>query len=263
VGTDVSTFSSFVSGSQAQFLRLAFSLTGDRAAAEDLVQTALMRTYSHWARIGGQDPVAYCRRVIVNANHDRWRTRPGREVAQEAEPRPVSDHAPVLAERNAIVRALRELTDRERVVVVMRFLVDLSEADTARELGLRPGTVKSTTSRGHGQAPGQPPPDRDTTGDAMNDHASWEGRVRELLGATDPGAGELDLDAIVRGGTRQRRLRQLGAVGGATLLTASVVIAFGLVRGGTAPVPAVTGPTASTPTPTASALTTTATAAAR
>jgi RNA polymerase sigma factor (sigma-70 family) len=52
-----------------------------------------------------------------------------------------------VVDRDAVISALAELTDRERTVVVLRYLLDFSEADTARELGLKPGTIKSTTAR--------------------------------------------------------------------------------------------------------------------
>lgn len=139
-------FAAFVSVHQGQFLRMAVALTGSSAAALDLVQIALMRTYAKWARVGGQDPVAYTRRIIINANHDRWR-RQFREHALSPEQGVHGDHAVSLTDRNAIVSALSELTDRERTVVVLRFLGDLSEAETAAELSLKVGTVKSTTHR--------------------------------------------------------------------------------------------------------------------
>jgi RNA polymerase sigma-70 factor (sigma-E family) len=144
-------FAAFVAGHQRGLLQLAYVLTGDRSAAQDLVQTAFMRTYSHWGRIAGQDPAAYVRRIVVNANHDRWRRSRGREQPEGPEPVPAGDHADALVDRNAIVLALAELTERERAVVVHRFLLDLNEADTARELGVPAGTVKSTTHRAMGK----------------------------------------------------------------------------------------------------------------
>lgn len=141
-------FRAFVAQHETSLLRLALVLTARRPAAEDLVQTALMRTFRRWDRLRGQDPLAYARRVITNENIDRWRRLRGREVLRQATPeQSEADVTDTLAQRDAVLRALRELTDRERRVVALRFLLDLSEADTAHELGLPLGTVKSTTHR--------------------------------------------------------------------------------------------------------------------
>jgi len=68
-------FADFVSAEQASLLRLAVLLTGDRAEAEDLVQTALMTTYGHWPRISRSGPPsAYVRRIVVTT-HTSWRRR--------------------------------------------------------------------------------------------------------------------------------------------------------------------------------------------
>ena len=70
------SFRQFVEGSWSRLLRTAYLLTGDHGAAEDLVQTALMRTYRHWGRIEAyESPEAYVRRVMVNTNISAWRRR--------------------------------------------------------------------------------------------------------------------------------------------------------------------------------------------
>jgi DNA-directed RNA polymerase specialized sigma24 family protein len=83
-------FSAFVASNRSGLLHLAVALTGDRSSAEDLVQIALSRTYSHWAHLIDQQPLAYARRNIVNANHDRWRRRSVREQASMVVPEPGS-----------------------------------------------------------------------------------------------------------------------------------------------------------------------------
>ncbi|MQA36275.1 sigma factor, partial [Modestobacter roseus] len=68
-------FEDFVSREQAALLRLAVLLTGDRGHAEDLVQTALLKSYRHWGRVTCTgDPTAYVRRVLVTS-HTSWRRR--------------------------------------------------------------------------------------------------------------------------------------------------------------------------------------------
>ena len=113
------------------------------------MQEALVRTYGAWSRIQNDDPAAYARRVLVNARTDSWRRRRQEHLVEEPpEPPPTPrDPVAVIDERLALVSALRSLSGRERAVIVLRYFVDLSEADTAAELGVSVGTVKSTASR--------------------------------------------------------------------------------------------------------------------
>jgi RNA polymerase sigma-70 factor (sigma-E family) len=141
-------FRAFVIAHQDTLLRVALLLTTDRGHAEDLVQTALMRTYARWDRLHNEDPFGYARRIIVNANVDRWRKDRGREYLTDTPPdAPGMDIANRIAERDLLLRALKELPIQERRVIILRFLADLSEADTATELGIPLGTVKSATHR--------------------------------------------------------------------------------------------------------------------
>jgi RNA polymerase sigma factor (sigma-70 family) len=87
--------------------------------------------------------------VLINANIDSWRRR-RREQLVEQPPEPsdaVADVAEAVDQRTTVIRAMRALAPRERAVVVLRYYLDLSEADTAAELGVTVGTVKSTASR--------------------------------------------------------------------------------------------------------------------
>lgn len=143
-------FASFVAASQARMVRLALLLTGDRSRAEDLAQDGYAKAYASWERIRGGDPGAYVRRCIVNANTDWWRRRTWRE-----QPRPLvpdqpghGDMAGDMAARDVVLRALARLTRRERTVLALRFYLDLTEFQIAHELGIAPGTVKSTVARG-------------------------------------------------------------------------------------------------------------------
>jgi RNA polymerase sigma-70 factor (sigma-E family) len=142
-------FRLFVRREQEPLFRMALALCGDRGVAEDLVQTALVRTYSRWEKLRAENPAAYARRIVANAHIDRWRRDRGREVLTDEVPetRSAPDGAGRVADQDAVVQALGELSDRERRVVVLRFLSDLSEADTAATLGIPVGTVKSVTNR--------------------------------------------------------------------------------------------------------------------
>ncbi|MBO2452417.1 SigE family RNA polymerase sigma factor [Actinomadura barringtoniae] len=142
-------FTTFVEGASRSLLHAADLLTGDRARAEDLVQNALARTYSHWAKVRRGNPEGYVRRAMLNNYLDWWRRVRWRELPFTANvtPPPSDDHATDLARRDAVQRALAVLTRRERAVVVLRYWFDLSEVQIAEELGIAPGTVKSTAHR--------------------------------------------------------------------------------------------------------------------
>lgn len=138
-------FDEFVTSAWPRLRWTAYLLTGDHHLAEDLTQTALVKTYAVWHKVRREDALAYTRRVLVNANIDRLRRRRLREVRVEADaPRPADTGA---EDRDQLVRLLASLTERERKVVVLRHYFDLPEADVARELGVSVGTVKSTASK--------------------------------------------------------------------------------------------------------------------
>lgn len=140
-------FEAFVQGSGRELLRLAIALAGDRGAGEDLLQDVLEKVYIRWHRI--ERPSAYVHRALVNTSTNRWRRRyrhPETVLMQDHE-RPSADEIAGADDRDAIVRALRRLPARQRAVVVLRFLADLSEADAAGALGCSVGTIKSQTAR--------------------------------------------------------------------------------------------------------------------
>lgn len=138
----------FVVGSQRRLAQMATLLTSDRHAAEDLVQSALVKTYLHW-RAARSNPLPYVRRCMLNQRTDWWRRLRGREHLTNELPESPSgfDHADAHARRDALVNALRGLTQRERAVVVLRYFEDLTEAQVAAELRIAVGTVKSTLFR--------------------------------------------------------------------------------------------------------------------
>ncbi len=143
-------FTAFVREHGSTLLRAAWLLVGDAHQAEELAQQALERTYVHWPRASAGDPLAYARRTLVNLRIDSWRRR-RREVLLS--PVELLDHAPDhvdrdrAGDRDQLVRALATLTPRQRRIVVLRHLMDMSEAEVAADLGVSVGTVKSTASR--------------------------------------------------------------------------------------------------------------------
>lgn len=143
-------FVDFVETHGGRLERIAFLISGDHHRAEELCQATLERTYRSWARARDGDPFVYARKILTNLKIDTWR-RTRREVLLEPEGRPsgaVPDHTAEITVRDELVRALLLLPVRQRRVVVLRHLLDLSEAEVARELGLPHGTVKSNASRG-------------------------------------------------------------------------------------------------------------------
>ncbi|WP_405427518.1 SigE family RNA polymerase sigma factor [Micromonospora sp. NBC_00617] len=142
-------FREFVAARSAALLRTAYLLAGDWATAEDLLQTALTKTYLAWKRLGGIEAVEpYARRVMVNTSTSWWRRRWHGERPTEVLPeRPGVDEIEQQLDRDLLWRHLRELPSRQRAVLVLRYYEDMSEAQTAALLDISPGTVKSQASR--------------------------------------------------------------------------------------------------------------------
>lgn len=142
-------FAEFAGPATARLLRLAWLLTGDRHQAQDLVQSALVRTYTSWHRIRDDDAMAYTRKIVVNLHTDWLRRRfwLERSVPEVPAVPDEADGVRRVESRMALVAALQSLGRRERTVVVLRYYLDLSEAETAETLGVSAGTVKSTASR--------------------------------------------------------------------------------------------------------------------
>ena len=142
-------FAQFVEARQRALQRTAWLLTGDWALAEDLVQTALVRSWPRWERIRRRDnPEIYVRRAMVNS-WASWRRRWWGERATGAVPdvQAVGDVAAEVAVRVTVQGALRSLTARQRAVLVLRVFVDLSEGQVAQVLDCAVGTVKATMAR--------------------------------------------------------------------------------------------------------------------
>jgi RNA polymerase sigma-70 factor (sigma-E family) len=143
---DEAGFRAFVEANGAALLHAARLLTGDHHRGEDLVQTVLTKVYLKWDRIDA--PLAYARRALVTAHIDSTRRRWWGERPTEVLPdRAGVDGTGASDERDELRRMLRELSPRERAVVVLRYYCDQSEQETAAALGMPVGTVKSTCAR--------------------------------------------------------------------------------------------------------------------
>jgi RNA polymerase sigma-70 factor (sigma-E family) len=142
-------FTAFVAATAHGLLRSAYALTGDQHAAEDLVQTALAKAFSRWRKISGE-PEPYVRRIIYHDFVSGWRRRRrGRELPMAQMPdRPAAGHFDHDATLRLMLRdALLALPPRQRAVIILRYLEDLSVDETAAILECRKGTVASQANR--------------------------------------------------------------------------------------------------------------------
>jgi RNA polymerase sigma-70 factor (sigma-E family) len=149
VEAEVEGFEQFVELRERALQRTGWLLTGDWALAEDLVQTALARSWPRWGRISRRDPEIYVRRVMVNTwvswrRRRWWGERASGSVPDSPAP---GDVAAEVAMRMAVRSALGSLTDRQRAVLVLRIFDDMPEAQVAHVLNCAAGTVKSTLSQ--------------------------------------------------------------------------------------------------------------------
>jgi RNA polymerase sigma-70 factor (sigma-E family) len=136
--------------------RVAFRILGDRPEAEDVAQETLARAALRWSKLEAR-PEGWVSRVASNLAVDRYRRRTRQRHVQSG---PIGVVDERMGERADIVAALRLLPRRQREVVVLRYLADLSESDVAQALGCSVGSVKTHASRGLGalrQRLGAPP----------------------------------------------------------------------------------------------------------
>jgi RNA polymerase sigma-70 factor (sigma-E family) len=149
VGACDTDFREYVSSRGRALLRTAYLLTGNLADAEDLVQSALAKTYQAWHRIEDRAAIdGYVRRAIVNTHISWWRRRKVDEFPTDEIPdQPIADTSGDSELHDVLQRAIDRLPQRMRAAVVLRFFEDMTEAEIAEALGVSQGTVKSTLSR--------------------------------------------------------------------------------------------------------------------
>jgi RNA polymerase sigma-70 factor (sigma-E family) len=142
-------FSEFAHSRWPGLVRLGYGLTGDRGLAEDLAQTALANAYASWSRVRkADDPDAYLRRILLNSYRGGFRKHRVTEdltavLPETATDDPVGSHG----DRAAVIAAVAALPPKQRAAVVLRFWLDLTDAQAAAVLGCSVGNVKSQTSR--------------------------------------------------------------------------------------------------------------------
>lgn len=140
-------FDAFVVARSPALLRTAYLLVGDEGLAEDLLQTALTKSWFAWKHITGE-PEPYVRRVLVTTSASWWRRRWTRETPTADPPeRRSAAGADQPMDRQDLWDAIGRLPRRQRAVVVLRYLEDRTEAETAQLLGCTVGTVKSQCAK--------------------------------------------------------------------------------------------------------------------
>jgi RNA polymerase sigma-70 factor (sigma-E family) len=142
-------FREFMDGRWPAMVGLAYGLVQDFGQAQDIAQAAFARAYASWRRvIKAADPDACLRRIVVSESRRRFRGQRAAEVLLGVAPGSATpDTAAEPEEQATLLSALRELPARQRAVVVLRFWLGLSEADTAAALGCSVGTVRNQASR--------------------------------------------------------------------------------------------------------------------
>jgi len=145
--TDEADFDAFVVARSQALLRTAYLLVQDEGRAEDLVQTALTKAWFAWKGIR-TSPEAYVRRIMVTTSASWWRRRWTRETPTAVLPeRASAGAASGPADAQDLWDAIGRLPRRQRAVVVLRYLEDRTESETAQLLGCSVGTVKSQCSK--------------------------------------------------------------------------------------------------------------------
>lgn len=166
---DESAFARFVQAEEDRLIRIAFLLTGNWATSEDLLQSALLRTWRRWGSLRETDAAgSYTVRCMTNLSSAWWRRRwNGEQPTADLPERPARDAYDDVELSHVVLTALGRLTARQRAVVVLRFSCDLPEVEVARLLGCSVGTIKSTTSRALKR---------------LRDEQEWDGLRPALLG---------------------------------------------------------------------------------
>jgi RNA polymerase sigma-70 factor (sigma-E family) len=142
-------FAAFVTAALPRLLRFGYVLTGNPATAEDLVQTALARSWRAWKLRSIDDPQAFVRKVMVNSYASWYRRKASTEMvtANPAAEAVAADEAARVDDRDAMWRALLTLAPKQRAVIVLRYYEELTESEIAAVMGTTTGTVKSQTVR--------------------------------------------------------------------------------------------------------------------
>lgn len=143
-------FDRFVAGNANGLVRTAYLMVGDLHEAEDLVQETLFKVAAKWPRVSRmENPAAYTRRILINlVLHGSKKRSRNRAELKATPPAETATNAAHLDINDELFDALAALPPRQRAALVLRYFLDLPEAEVAAALHCSLGTVKSSTSRG-------------------------------------------------------------------------------------------------------------------
>jgi RNA polymerase sigma-70 factor (sigma-E family) len=143
-------FTEFVHAQWRPLVRTAVFLGCALPDAEDVVQTALMKAYRSWPKVSAAaDPTAYTFKIMLNTlTRSRERRWHGERPTEALPDRVVDDPVLAVDRRDELLRLLSHLPREQHEVLVLRYVADLTEAQTAAALGIATGTAKSRASRG-------------------------------------------------------------------------------------------------------------------
>jgi RNA polymerase sigma-70 factor, ECF subfamily len=137
------SFESFFAREHARLQRALFVLVGNTGEAEDLAQEALVRVWERWGRVSTmEDPVGYLYRTAMNQfkSHRRRAIRGARRMlAHRTAPDPLA----AADDRDMVGRALRRLTERQRMALVLTEFLELDSSEAGRAMGVSPSTVRN------------------------------------------------------------------------------------------------------------------------
>lgn len=146
---DVDEFDRFYAGSFHRIAGQISVMIGDRDEAQDCVQEAFVRAWSHRRKLdGAKSPEAWVRTTAYRLAVSRWRRVALSRRNPDRALQPITPEPEPNVEHKALVEALRQLPDTQRQAIVLHHLCDLSVADIACEVGVPVGTIKARLSRG-------------------------------------------------------------------------------------------------------------------
>jgi RNA polymerase sigma-70 factor (sigma-E family) len=143
-------FAGFARAQFPELMRLARLLTGNEQLAEDLAQTALTKAFVHWRSVRRADnPTAYLMKIVINCwrSSRQWRLAQSEQPLDTGSDRGVLGGYAIVEMRRDLVTALADLPARQRLVLVLRYFVDLPESQVASLMGCSTSTVRSQASR--------------------------------------------------------------------------------------------------------------------
>lgn len=142
------TFEEFVEQATPQLLRRAHAITGQPHDALDLLQDALIKVGARWRSI--DDPIAYTNRAMTHLHVSRWRKLRREHLTPTIDRDSVVVYDPIgkVDQRDAIVSALSELNERQRTVIVLHYIYDVSVIEISAQTGMKESTVLSHLHRG-------------------------------------------------------------------------------------------------------------------